>query len=169
MIIEDFNHIINFWLKELEHYDFNQICIKPSPTRWSLGQMYMHLIDDTKFYMEQIKICLSIPDHSNEEASPAAKKMFRNNDFPDEAIEGSPANAFMLQPDNKEHLMNELLKIRAEMNDLAILISKSTSQGKTKHPGLNYFSASEWLQFAEMHFRHHIRQKKRIDDFLKLK
>ena len=27
--------------------------------------------------------------------------------------------------------------------------------GKTKHPGLNYFTAKEWLQFAEMHLRHH--------------
>jgi hypothetical protein len=37
--------------------------------------------------------------------------------------------------------------------------------GKTKHPGSNYFTAKEWLQFAEIHLRHHLKQKKRIDDF----
>jgi hypothetical protein len=39
--------------------------------------------------------------------------------------------------------------------------------GKTKYPGLNYFTAKEWLQFAGIHLRHHLKQKKRIDDFLK--
>jgi hypothetical protein len=38
---------------------------------------------------------------------------------------------------------------------------------ETQHPGLYHFSANEWYQFAEMHFRHHVRQKKRIDDYLK--
>jgi hypothetical protein len=38
--------------------------------------------------------------------------------------------------------------------------------GKTRHPGLLYFSALEWLRFAEMHMRHHFRQKKRIDEAL---
>jgi len=51
------------------------------------------------------------------------------------------------------------------MKQAALLISKSNHKGKTKHPGLNYFSADEWFRFAEMHFRHHERQKKRIDDF----
>jgi hypothetical protein len=53
------------------------------------------------------------------------------------------------------------------MNTVATLISESQFNGKTKHPGLGYFSAKEWLQFANMHFRHHLRQKKRIDVFLK--
>jgi hypothetical protein len=47
------------------------------------------------------------------------------------------------------------------------IISKTLFKGKTKHPGLNYFTAKEWLQFAGMHLRHHLKQKKRIDDFLK--
>ncbi|MDB5279911.1 MAG: DinB family protein [Ferruginibacter sp.] len=53
------------------------------------------------------------------------------------------------------------------MNDLAARIAASKFKGKTKHPGLDYFSATEWLQFVDIHFRHHLRQKKRIDDFLK--
>jgi len=65
-------------------------------------------------------------------------------------------------------LKSSLLNVKAEMNRAAILISKSSFKGKTKHPGLHYFSATEWLQFAEMHFRHHLRQKKRIEDFLKV-
>jgi len=54
-----------------------------------------------------------------------------------------------------------------EMEQAAELISSNQPKGKSKHPGLGYFSAEEWLQFAEMHFRHHLTQKKLIDNYLK--
>ena len=89
MLIDDFNYVVDNWIKELERYHFTQLYIKPSPAGWSLGQLYMHLIADTNFYLEQIEICTSTNDNANEEASPAAKTMFRNNEFPDERIEGA--------------------------------------------------------------------------------
>jgi hypothetical protein len=168
MLTMHFNQTIDTWLKELERYNFDQLCAKPSPTSWSLGQVYMHLIDQTTYYIEQIKICLSTNDHESDEASPVAIKMFLNNEFPDEILEGPPSNASTPQPETKEHLRSCLTFLRKEMNDVGLLISKSPFKGKTKHPGLNYFSAGEWLQFAEMHLRHHLRQKKRIDGFLKI-
>ena len=167
MLIDDFNHTINTWITTLEQYDLTRLCAKPAQKSWSLGQLYMHLIEDTHYYLEQIKICVATDDNAMEEASAFAKKLFLNNDFPDEAIEGAPANAFIVQPTNMQVLKSSLLNVKAEMNRAAILISKSSFKGKTKHPGLYYFSATEWLQFAEMHFRHHLRQKKRIEDFLK--
>ena len=166
--IEDFNRTIDFWIRQLEQYTLAQLCIKPSPTRWSLGQLYRHLIDDARYYIGQIKICVASNQHSNEEASSAAKEMLRNNTFPDEVIMGAPSNAHIPQPENKGHLMNDLVSLKAEMEDAACLISDSPFCGKTKHPGFHYFSAKEWLQFADMHFRHHLRQKKRIDNFLKI-
>ncbi len=53
MLIDDFNHTIDIWIKELKQYDFIQLCAKPSPKSWSLGQVYMHLIEDTNYYIEQ--------------------------------------------------------------------------------------------------------------------
>lgn len=167
MLIDNFNHTIDIWIKELARYDFIHICSKPSPHSWSLGQMYLHLISDTKYYIEQIKICIATNDHATEEPSPDGKKMLSNNDFPDEALEGAPSNAHIPQPESKEQLLTELTSIKAEMNDLSIRMAESPFFGKTKHPGLNYFGASDWLQFADMHFRHHLRQKKRIDNYLK--
>lgn len=168
MLIQSFTHIIDIYIKELEHYNFMQLCAKPTPNSWSLGQMYMHLIADTTYYIEQIKICVASNADAAEEASADAKIMFLNNDFPDEALEGAPDNAYIPQPDSKEQLTNNLINIKVEMNKMVVLISGTLFKGKTKHPGHDYFSAKEWLQFAEMHFRHHVRQKKRIDDFLKI-
>jgi hypothetical protein len=166
VLIDDFNHTSDAYIIALERYTFAQLCARPSPTSWSLGQMYLHLIADTRFYLEQIKICISNNEHDTEQASPHAKTMFARNEFPDGFIEGAPDNARIPQPESKEQLRNELLSVKSEMNAAAALISDSPFTGKTKHPGLHYFNASEWLQFADMHFRHHLRQKKRIDDFL---
>jgi hypothetical protein len=85
--INDLDQSIDSWIKELEQYDFIQLCAKPSPTSWSLGQVCMHLIENTNYYVDQIKMCVN---------------------------------------------------------------------------------AREWFQFADMHFRHHLRQKKRIEKFLEI-
>ncbi len=84
------------------------------------------------------------------------------------SIEGPDTSIDIPQPYSKEELKNALSQIKDEINSLAILISNSHYKGKTKHPGLGYFSTHDWLQFADMHFRHHLRQKKRIDEFLRV-
>jgi hypothetical protein len=167
MLLNNFNNTIDLWIDALEQYTFRQLCARPALGSWSMGQLYTHLIDDTNYYIEQIKICLATNDNANEEASPFAKMLFLNNCFPDTIIEGSPSNALILQPASKKVLVDGLLNIKAEISTLCTLISTSKFKGKTKHPGLSYFSAREWLQFADIHFRHHLRQKQKIDDFLK--
>ena len=168
MLIEDFNETIDTWIKELDGYKLTELRIKPSAGSWSLGQVYFHLIKNTGYYIEQIRICTSANDHIPEEASPEAIAMFRNNDFPDAMIEGPDTRIVIPQPQSKGELKNALSDLRNEMNHAALLIANSSYKGKTKHPGLGYFSANNWLQFAEMHLRHHLRQKRRIDDFLKV-
>ncbi len=165
-MIENFNHTINLWQSELERYSFTELCSKPSADGWSLGQLCKHLINDANFYLEQIEICIRSNDHENEEASPAGKEMLANNEFPNQIIEGDPANGFIRQPESKEKLLQDLVLLKEQMNKVASKITETSFHGKSKHPGLNYFSAAEWLQFADMHFRHHLRQKKRIDEFL---
>jgi len=65
----------------------------------------MHLIENTNYYVDQIKMCVSTNDNIMGEASPEAKTMFLNNEFPDEVIEGPPENLDTPQPDNKEQLI----------------------------------------------------------------
>jgi hypothetical protein len=165
MTIYHFNDTINIWIKALEQYSFNQLIAKPSEESWSIGQVYVHLAGDTRFYLEQIVPCLIRDEHADEEATPEGKAMLAKNDFPDERLR-NPANAFMPQPESKDRIMHDMLALKADANVLAYKMSKTTFAGKTLHPGLGYFSAQDWLQFADMHLRHHLRQKKRIDRFL---
>jgi hypothetical protein len=167
MTTDAFDQTITGWIKGLDHYTLGELRSKPSLTSWSLGQVYFHLIDNTWYYIEEAKTCLSSDDHSHEQALPGGAAMLTNNEFPDTLIEGPDTNTDIPQPYSKEELKNALSQIKNEISSLAILISNSHHKGKTNHPGLGYFSAHDWLQFADMHFRHHLRQKKRIDEFLR--
>lgn len=58
MLLNSFNHTIGFWIEALEEYTFEQLCAKPTPDSRALGQLYTHLVDDTNYYIEQIKYAL---------------------------------------------------------------------------------------------------------------
>jgi hypothetical protein len=166
-LIDNFNRTIDTWIEELDRYDFATLCKRPSSQRWSLGQIYTHLLNETRFYIGEIRRCSATDENAMEAPSPTGKMMLWNDDFPDEALDGPATNSTMPQPTSKDQLVNDLLMVRVEMNEAYLLLSESVYEGKTKHPGLDYFSAEDWLQFAEMHLRHHFRQKKRVDDFLR--
>lgn len=154
------------WLQELEHYSNEQLLLKPSAAAWSMGQLYMHLIISTDYFIDQAIICAETNQHSDEISSPAAKTMFQNNAFPDLIIEGPESNNHTPQPGTKEQIVNELNQLNEKIKKAMAIITTSSNKGKTKHPGLQYFNAAEWIQFAEMHLRHHMRQKERLDAFL---
>lgn len=168
MICEDFKNTIDIWIKDVKQNSFKQLCVKPSQNSWSLGQVCVHLIDATNYFLEQIAICVSNNENANQEMLPNAKTMFLNNAFPNEVIEGPASNDDTCQPNSKKKILSSFAKIKVAIVYSEVQISNSMFKGKTKHPGLNYFNANEWLQFAEMHFRHHLRQNNRIKTFLKL-
>ena len=158
--------IIDSWIKALDEYSFSQLTAKPSATSWSVGQLYMHLIQATNYFIKQIHACTTSNDHLDGESYPEARSMFTNNDFPDALLDGPPSNASTPQPASKEQLVAALKNVKDEIKKAELLIAQTAFRGKAKHFGLGYFTAGEWLQFTEMHFRHHLRQKKRLDIFL---
>ena len=166
-MMEEAVQAIDIWIKDLAQYSLDELTAKPAWNSWSMGQVYMHLILDTTYYLEQAEICANSNDHAFEEMSPVAQFFFKNGSFPDKAIQGSPKHMDIPQPTNKELLMDSLWALKNKFEQIQNMVANSVYNGKAKHPGLAYFNAKEWLQFAEMHFRHHIRQKKRIDVFLK--
>lgn len=161
--LDDFNNSIDYWLQALERYDYNTLCIKPSANDWSLGQVYMHLINETQYYIGQIHLCLRDHEHTSNAMTDVGKGMFRQNEFPNDPVVASKIQ----QPLSKEQVYREVALLKQEMNAVGERVLKYSSPGKTKHPGLGYFSADEWIRFADMHLRHHLRQKERIDTFLK--
>lgn len=144
-----------------------ELCKKPDSSSWSLGQVYMHLIDETTWYFDQIELCLGTSENSDKQMTETAKITFLNNAFPNEIIKGDPfISDKVKQPKNIDSLKKAFQQLKARGNDIWKKIEKSETQGKSRHPGLQFFSSIEWFQYAEMHLRHHLRQKNRIDNFL---
>ena len=166
IFISQFNETIDKWISYLDSYTLEMLYQKPATGEWSLGQVYVHIIEDTQFYIEQGKAALLTENNSDRGMNKNGRAIFENNAFPDMQLT-NPFNSLDLrQPENKVELLQGLTTLKSEVNELYATVDFATSLGKTEHPGFQYFSALEWLCFAEMHMRHHLRQKKRIDDEL---
>jgi len=165
-LIRQFNDTIDQWIISLDRYTLEMLQQKPRPGSWSIGQVYVHIANDTSYFVEQMELALSGTANSEMDMHPDAKAIFRNNGFPDMLLTGPATDDTVPQPQSRDELKQSLVATKAAVNRLSTTFDLSVSTGKTQHPGLQYFSALEWLQFAEMHLRHHFRQKKRIDDIL---
>jgi hypothetical protein len=114
-----------------------------------------------------MKAALQTSENAAAAMHPNAQKMFDNNSFPDMLIQGPATNQLIIQPTTKQAVMQALVQIRNEVNEAWQSIDLSKASGKSLHPGLEFFSGLEWLQFMEMHLRHHFKQKERIDNAIK--
>ena len=162
-----FNQTIQLWINAVDDYSLERLQQPPQEGSWSLGQVYRHILDDTEWFVGQMQKALATGEDGDKEMHLDAKRMFANNSFPDIQIKGPATNVFIPQPESKDELRQRLVAIREAVNGL--FGNGAGSIGKTQHPGLLYFSAGEWLQFAEMHMRHHLRQKERIDEALRFR
>jgi len=160
------NSTLSQWIDAVDDYSLEQLRRQPQEGSWSLGQVYTHILDDTEWFVGQMKAALATKENRDKEMHADAKQMFRNDSFPDLQIQGPATNLAIAQPQSKEEMVRRLKAIKTTVNKLFSVDELWRIGGKTRHPGLLYFSAGEWLQFAEMHMRHHLRQKARIDKIL---
>lgn len=169
LLLRSFNETIQKWIDFLDNYTLESLRQKPDENSWSLGQVYTHITDDTAWFVEQMAEAMQTSENSEKEMHEHARLMIQNNCFPDIMIAGPATGIYIPQPEKKEEMRQKLLIIKAEVNTLYASFDPSKAIGKSRHPGLLYFNTLDWLQFAEMHLRHHFRQKKRIDEQILLK
>lgn len=168
MAIENFNKTIDIWMSGLDSLTLTQLLVKPDDTSWSLGQVYGHLIEETNWYNGQIEISLYEIENANIPTILKAQKLFKDGSFPNERIHGDPLVAKNVkQPISVDQLKSDLEKLKSCTNEIWNKMKKASSYGKSKHPGMGYLNCFEWLQYSEMHMKHHLRQKKTIEIFLK--
>jgi len=163
-LLQQFNLTVDSWIGYLKDYTPEMLCQQPKPGSWSIGQMYAHIINETNYYIKQMEIGLHTTANSDIEMIDRGKAMFAAKGLPDILIDGPATGKLIPQPQNPEVLLQQLLAIKHIINDLFNSPHSENKGGKTQHPGFGFFNALNWLQFADMHMRHHLRQKKRIDD-----
>ena len=159
---------INQWEAELSSYEFEKLLLKPHDDSWSLGQVYMHLIQSTtEFHVKQIEIASSTDEQKTRRKNVEGFMAFHVlKSLPPIKIKVPPSEDYTpKQPQNKEQILNGLIMTK-EVLTASMKYFQNNKGGKTKHPGLSYLNSIEWLKLIEMHFRHHFRQKARIDQYL---
>ncbi len=97
MLLQEFNKTFDIWLETLEQYSPDYLIIKPDRESWSLGQVFMHLINEMQYYITQIEACLQHNDNTSGKMKEPAVNMFANNAFPDERIKGDPESTSKIQ------------------------------------------------------------------------
>jgi hypothetical protein len=164
---KNFTKTIGDWNLALDKYTEEQFAVRPDSESWSIGQVCQHLMLSTGRVFLIIDKCLEGNQNETEQKSDIGEISFKQNALPDMKVKlPLTVQPTPEQPQNKQVVKNEFEKIQNNFNRLSEVVSKSSSRGKEKHPVLGFLNSAEWLQTLDMHFRHHIRQKGRIDSFL---
>lgn len=168
MGIKNFNDTIDIWIEELSRFSIEQLKIKPDDKSWSLGQLYEHLIEETNWYNGQIEKTLGNEKNIEKETSDAAIILFKKGSFENKQFRGDPLiSENIQQPTKTSTLKLQLEQLKKNTNDIWTTISNTSKYGKSEHPGIGFLNCFEWIQYSEMHMRHHLKQKKRIEKFLR--
>lgn len=157
----DFEQVSKVWKKALETYSEVEISKNGSVDHWSLGQIYLHLINSTLyFHGKQIECCVKAKNNCNK------RKNFKGfmvytilGKFPPVKIKVPASDEYTpITPVSKKEIELGLQKVD-EMMCVWKELLKNDLGGKTPHPGFDYLNASEWFRLIPMHWTHHLRQK----------
>ncbi len=161
-----------YWLKELDYYGEKQFKKKNSEKEWSIGQVYDHLLQGTyAFHLREINNCLEQKQGGKE----GGKKikgtlLYMLKGFPPIKLKGIDATGGYepAQPESPTKAKDDFFRFIKEMQKTAKAIDEQADLTyKTLHPSLGMLNALEWYKLIEMHFRHHLRQKARLDQTIR--
>ncbi|WP_017813424.1 DinB family protein [Paenibacillus shenyangensis] len=95
----------------------------------------------------------------------SGESIFADGSFPPVRVK-VPGVPDPVQPESLEQLFSGLEQVRIRARELAPQAVSVPAIYTEKHPRFGDLTASEWLILIEMHYRHHLHQKRRLDEFL---
>lgn len=168
-ILSQFEKTAEVWLASLNQYSEEQFAKKPNADSWSIGQVYNHLVAGTRLYhLQKVAQCLEGKETEiNAGKKLPGKLIFFLGSFPPIRIKVPPLETYTpKQPPNIESMKIGLKKLIRMMRETEQKLSGTSEIPKAAHPAFGSLNAREWFHLIEMHFRHHLQQKKRLDSFL---
>jgi len=180
-ILGKFEETVTTYIRELDGVSLDQLLWKPAEDEWSLGQMYMHLIRSAQWQLRNAALCLEPgggTEVSREGKTQLGEKLFTMGSFPPDRVRVPPSPQYTPpQPESKEQLvggMQDTLRKMSEIEPEIALVFDPITEGRSEsskeiarntvaHPQFGGLNALEWLHLIEMHYRHHLLQKQRLD------
>ncbi|WP_047153946.1 DinB family protein [Aneurinibacillus tyrosinisolvens] len=171
--LQRFEETANKYLQELESLDMEQLTHKPDEDEWSLGQMYMHLINSALYMqLRNVEACTRQETDNVTEAAektPAGKAVFAQSSFPPIRIQVPPSKEYTpLQPENKEQISEGLKQVIHRMREIEPGLDEASPVHTVPHPRFGALNAKEWYSLVEMHYHHHLLQMARLKEFLQV-
>jgi hypothetical protein len=156
--------LAKYWLKELDFYGNNQFKKKVTNTSWTIGQIYDHLLKySQEIHVKAIQECLATKDVNAKQGK--SFKGFLQFSYGSYLPFKHKSNPYKEpgQPLSTEKVKDDFYRFLKLIYKIAKEIDYKKPAAKVKHPSLGYLSAEEWFKLMEMHFRHHVKQKKKLD------
>lgn len=148
------------WLKELDEDDF----VKPPPSGgWSYSEVCCHVIQVNVRSILAVEKCIyAKPNLRGTGPNLIARLILYLGRFPPVKIRSAPNIAGIVKPVSKEDARNDLILFANKLQDLSVKLLKVPSENRVRHPRLGMLNCREWLQFINIHMRHHVKQLERI-------
>ncbi|QOS79445.1 DinB family protein [Paenibacillus sp. JNUCC31] len=166
MLINDSLAIIEHYKQRLAGYTIDQLRYKSQEDVWSIGQMYIHVIDVAEEYIDHIQICIMATQEIYEGKTEDGTKAFIEKAWPDVRVKlEEPVNRTR-NPDSKDEIIAGLEQVQKKLKYWEEHIHGTNQACKVRHGWFGWLNAREWFEMINMHSRHHLRQKARLDEKL---
>lgn len=165
--LQHFEEITDHYIQELNEFTMEQLRRQPSESEWSLGQMYVHLINSALYMqLRNADDCMTGNEAaviSTEGKTETGESIFNQGSLPPIRIQVPASPQYTPgQPDSKEQLVQGLQAVLRRMNEIGPMLEQESLQHTVAHPRFGMLNAKEWFRLVEMHYRHHLRQKDRL-------
>ncbi|MBW5470518.1 DUF1569 domain-containing protein [Brevibacillus formosus] len=166
-IVSKFEDVTNHYLHELEGFTMEQLLQKPSEEEWSIGQMYLHLIQSARYFqLGSIEKCRQggpAVTEAGTEKSEIGQAIFAQGSLPPVRVKVPASPEYTpAQPESKEQLRDGLISVLAQMKELEPTLDEIPAHHTVAHPAFGPLTAKEWFAVVEMHYRHHLLQLNRL-------
>ncbi|QRG68658.1 DinB family protein [Brevibacillus choshinensis] len=163
-LLQRFEESTARYIEELSRFTMEELRRQPSPSEWSIGQMYVHLYQSA-LYMQLANIakCQSGSDVTTGEKSEIGRDVFAKGELPPIRVQVPPSPEYTpAQPESKEQILEGLNAVVARVQEVEPQLQAISPEHKIAHPAFGLCNAQEWFQLIEMHYRHHFRQLDRL-------
>ena len=167
---KEFEKEAKFWLVELENYNEGPFSALTPNSEWTMGQLYEHLFQYTVYCTEKIEESITVSSEGVAKLTFAGKMVFSLGSFFGKKAKDSKMIIPDLpsQPEDIMDARNKIircLKLMDEANDLINLHSDTAKESVSEHPVFGSLSAIQWFDLIIRHFKHHRKQKRKIDNY----
>ncbi|WP_083837621.1 DinB family protein [Paenibacillus sp. Aloe-11] len=161
--LQRFEETVQHYLLELDSFSLEQLQYTPQEGEWSLGQMYVHLVNSAlHMQLKNIEICLKSNGETGVKTE-AGTAIFDLGGFPPVRIQVPPSPQYTPpQPSSKEDIVEGLQAVMRQMREVEPVLRESSEGYTVSHPRFGALNAREWFILIEMHYRHHLLQKERL-------